>query len=65
MEYVLYDIFIRPARLERVKLTWDGTAITMADPSAWQGDTVMDIASYYEQNQTNFSIQDVEKLTEQ
>ena len=65
IEYVLYDIFVRPVRLERVKMTWDGTVMTLADPSAWQGNAVMDISSYYKENQTNFSVQDVEKLTEQ
>lgn len=61
LEYVLFDIFIRRVYLERVKLTWDGTTLTLTD-SPWEGDETMDISSYYE-NATNFSVQDVEKLT--
>ncbi len=63
LEYVLYDVFIRQVCLERVKMTWDGTSMKITD-SAWEGDQTMDISSYYTKNTTNFSMQDVEKLTE-
>jgi hypothetical protein len=60
---VRYDVFIRQVCLERVKMTWDGTGMKITD-SSWEGDETMDISSYYEKNTTNFSVQDVEKLTE-
>ena len=62
LEYVLYDVFIRQVRLERVKMTWDGTGMHITD-SSWEGDITMDISSYYEKNSKNISIQDVEELS--
>ena len=62
LEYVLYDVFIRQVRLERVKMTWDGIGMHITD-SSWEGDITMDISSYYEKNSKNISIQDVEELS--
>ena len=64
MEYVLFDIFIRAVRLERVKMTCDGTSMVMAD-SSWDGTVTMDVSNYYNNNETNISVQDVENLNGQ
>ena len=36
MEYTVYDIFMRPMKLPRVEVTWDGERLTVTG-GGWEG----------------------------
>ncbi len=36
MEYTVYDIFMRPMKLPRVEVTWDGEQLTVTG-GGWEG----------------------------
>lgn len=60
IEFVIYDIFIRPIRLERIRMNWDGTAMQMVD-SEWEGTETLDVSRYYQNRETNYSVKDAEE----
>jgi len=46
MEYIIYDIFMRPMKLARVELRWDGRSATVPD-GAWEGSETLSVADHY------------------
>ena len=47
LQYVVYDMFMRPMPMDRIEIQWDGTEAKLTDPSAWEGETVLSIADEY------------------
>ena len=47
MEYVIYDVFMRPMKLERVELYWDGERMTIPN-AAWEGRETLSVKDYYD-----------------
>ena len=45
MEYVIYDVFMRPMKLERVELSWDGQRMSIRSP--WESGETLSAADYY------------------
>ena len=46
MEYVIYDVFMRPMKLKRVELYWDGQRMTIPNDD-WAGKETLSEADYY------------------
>ena len=55
VEYVVYDMFMRPMTLERVELYWDGQRLTMPNQT-WEGAETLSVAEYYERMDWHFGI---------
>ena len=49
MEYVIYDVFMRPMKLRRVELYWDGQRMTIPN-NDWAGKETLSVADYYQTN---------------
>ena len=47
MEYTIYDVFMRPMKLERVELYWDGQRMSIQN-GAWEGRETLNVKDYYE-----------------
>ena len=47
VEYTIYDVFMRPMKMERVELNWDGKRMTIPE-GAWQGQETLSVRDYYE-----------------
>ena len=45
MEYVIYDVFMRPMKLKRVELYWDGQRTTIPN-NDWAGKETLSVADY-------------------
>ena len=45
IEVVIYDVFMRPMKLERVELSWDGQRMSIR--SAWESGETLSAADYY------------------
>ena len=46
IQYIAYDLFMRPLPLNRVKLLWDGENMSL-DEENWQGETTLTFPDYY------------------
>ena len=46
MEYVIYDVFMRPMKLRRVELYWDGQRMTIPN-NDWAEKETLSVADYY------------------
>ena len=46
LQFVTYDLFMRPMPLDRAELSWDGQTITRIDPD-WTGTVDLNIPAYY------------------
>ena len=55
IEYVIYDIFMRPMALERVELYWDGERLSMPGET-WEGSETLSVADYYERLDSHFDV---------
>lgn len=47
IQYVVYDMFMRPMPLEWVQIEWDGEKATLSDPDGWQGDEQLKVPESY------------------
>ena len=47
MQYVVYDMFMRPMPLEWVRISWDGEKATLLDADSWQGVEELKIPDSY------------------
>ena len=47
LQYVVYDMFMRPMPMEWIELYWDGSKITMPGDKAWEGEAVLHVAEDY------------------
>ena len=45
IEAVIYDVFMRPMKLERVELSWDGQRMSIR--SLWESGETLSAADYY------------------
>lgn len=50
IEYIIYDIFMRPMKLQRVEVYWDGQQLQVVGDD-WNGQETLDIMSYYNSKQ--------------
>ncbi len=50
VEYTIYDVFMRPMKLQRVELQWDGQKMT-AQNDTWKGTETLSVTDYYEPKQ--------------
>ena len=49
MEYVIYDVFMRPMKLKRVEMYWNGRRMSVKGGD-WTGKETLSIADYYKTN---------------
>ena len=43
IEYEIYDLFMRPMPMEKVKIHWDGTNVILADGYTWEGEELLKV----------------------
>ena len=46
LQYIIYDVFMRPMKLKRVELRWDGKRMTIPNAD-WEGKEILSVADYY------------------
>ena len=46
MEYTIYDVFMRPMKLKRVELYWDGKKMSVRGDT-WKGKETLSVSDYY------------------
>ena len=49
IEYTIYDVFMRPMKLQRVEMYWDGQRVTVKSDN-WKGEETLSVTDYYESN---------------
>lgn len=47
IEYVIYDMFMRPMFLDWARMDWDGQTATFPDADSWQGEVELKVADSY------------------
>ena len=47
IQFVVYDLFMRPMEMERIELNWDGQALSFPDEMAWEGRETLRVADSY------------------
>ena len=45
IEYVVYDVFMRPMKLPRVEVSWDGEKLTVTG-DGWEGQETLKLENY-------------------
>ena len=43
IEYEIYDLFMRPMPMEKIRVHWDGANITLADGYTWEGEELLTV----------------------
>ena len=47
LEYTIYDVFMRPMKLQRVEMYWDGHEMAVQKDS-WKGEETLSVTDYYD-----------------
>ena len=47
IQYVVYDMFMRPMPMEQVRIDWDGEKATLLDADIWQGEEELKVPDNY------------------
>ena len=47
LQYVVYDMFMRPMPMAWLKFHWDGTTLTYEDDMTWSGEEVLSVSDEY------------------
>ena len=47
IQYVVYDMFMRPMPMELIEINWDGEKLTLADGVSWEGEETLQVDPDY------------------
>ena len=47
VQYVVYDMFMRPMPLQRIEINWDGENVTLPEDFSWEGEAELKIPDAY------------------
>jgi hypothetical protein len=47
LQFVVYDLFMRPMELERIELDWDGEELYFSENMVWAGTEKLNVADSY------------------
>jgi len=47
IQYVVYDIFMRPIPMDIIELEWDGDSLTLPEDLSWEGTQELTIPEAY------------------
>ena len=47
IQFIVYDLFMRPMEMERIELNWDGQTLSFPEQMAWDGRETLRVADSY------------------
>lgn len=47
IQFIVYDLFMRPMEMERIELNWDGETLSFPEQMAWEGRETLRVADSY------------------
>ena len=47
IQFIVYDLFMRPMEMERIELNWDGETLSFPEQMAWDGRETLRVADSY------------------
>ena len=47
IQFIVYDLFMRPMEMERIELNWDGQTLSFPEQMAWEGRETLCVADSY------------------
>lgn len=47
IQFIVYDLFMRPMEMERIELNWDGETLSFPEQMAWEGRETLCVADSY------------------